>query len=204
MITTILNSIFKYIHNSINYVDNTSNTITSNIHDQDTIDIVKCMQFHKLQEFRVNRDNFVIILNTIYDRHSYTDVHNQDSLFIFCYYPQLVRDSDWIEIVGIIKNNLPGHVFDINGYSPFGALIVSKHNLYTKQKYLTYLSNYNLKPTLKDSLLISVILYDCIPHALEQNLIIFLHDIDILNIDIRKYIIIMWLNHYKRMFCPIL
>lgn len=152
--------------------------------------------FTGIYGINVSRLGLVKILNK---RHKI--YYNQDLFFVFCYYLGYISENDWLNALSGYKYRLPNHIFDIDGYSPVGSLIISDINIVDKRKYICCLLKYGIIPTSKDLMLNNLILYNNIPYHIKWLILLLFKKKDFLNSDIRRHIINIWLSKIKSKYC---
>lgn len=157
-----------------------------------------------IQELRSCKYNFKSKLARYYYENILTTNFNNNMHKIFfcsCYYHHITYINDTYKYIGQLS--LDEVITNIDGYSPLGAVIISKAPLFDKRYIIYKLVICGIKSTPKDRQLNALILYDSITESMKKSIMLLLGNKDVLTHDIRKLIINIWLKKLKGIYCPI-
>jgi hypothetical protein len=146
-------------------------------------------KLYNISEAQLNYDQIKQVINTLKGNIS------EECFFIYCYCLQYHDKKSLLKFKNI--SNYIGSTF--YGYSAIGACIIAKGvGAQIKRKFILCLMGYGFSPNECDIQLAELALYDSIPKYLKQTTILFLGQTDFLNGDIRKYIVGIWIEYFKR------
>jgi hypothetical protein len=121
-----------------------------------------------------------------------------EQFFVYCYYPNYHDDSisDKILEYQCNKHNL----YTFNGFSPLGAAMISNVDNYTKRNFIFKLLENGIIMTEKDLLLAKYLLFESQVTEINPIAKILLCGFDILNYDVKRYILEIMIEHHKQNF----
>ena len=123
---------------------------------------------------------------------------NREQFFVYCHYPNYHNEEHSDDI---LKYQCSQHnLFTFNDFSPLSAAMISKASHNTKCNFILKLLQNGITLTEKDILLAKYLLFDSLVTEMGPIASLLLCDFDILDCDVKKYILEIMIQQHQKEF----